>query len=59
MWPRVKHQQIAEREENGIKIRVMAPDPRLAKEPKPMAARDDSRRPWQNYRRREIETGRW
>lgn len=58
----LKTPQIAEREENGVRIRVMAPDPRIQahrEESRELAARDDSRTPYQNYRRREVEAGRW
>jgi len=53
--------QIAEHEENGVKVRIMAPDPRIKTnrdtEPQ-LASRDDSHRPYQNYRRRELQSGR-
>ena len=56
----MRSQQIGEREENGVKVRIMAPDPRTSKDtadPPRIASRDDSRSPWQKYRRRELE--RW
>lgn len=55
--------QVTERQENGVRIRVMAPDPQIAKNrevDRPMSGfRDDSRSAYQNYRRRELEAGRW
>jgi hypothetical protein len=57
----MRQKQIAERSENGVRIRVMAPDPKIQAYKdagEPIAARDDSRKPYQNYRRRELETGR-